>query len=287
MSTEPEKIIIIGAGRSGTNILRDCLTQFPGFGTWPCDEINYIWRYGNANHPTDELTPDHAREDVISYIRRSFAKISQKGNFQYVVEKTCANSMRVRFVRRVIPEAKFIFIVRDGRDVIASAMERWTASLDIPYIIKKMWYVPISDLPHYGVRYLRNRIHKLFSSQKALALWGPRFEGMDELVGSKSLSEVCAIQWVACVNKAERDLNDAADGRFYKLRYEDFVKNPGVELRYISDFLNVDVTEEELSRIVERVHSQSVGTWKTALDKNTQETIYPIIRGALGRFGYT
>ena len=44
-------LVIVGAPRTGTNLLRDLLTQLPGYGTWPCDEINYIWRHGNATHP--------------------------------------------------------------------------------------------------------------------------------------------------------------------------------------------------------------------------------------------
>lgn len=35
-------VVIIGAGRSGTNALRDALTALPEFETWPCDEINPI-----------------------------------------------------------------------------------------------------------------------------------------------------------------------------------------------------------------------------------------------------
>ena len=38
-------IIIIGAPRSGTNILRNTLTTFFEIGTWDCDEIPYIWLY--------------------------------------------------------------------------------------------------------------------------------------------------------------------------------------------------------------------------------------------------
>ena len=38
-------VIIIGAPRSGTNMLRDILTNFEGIETWPCDEINYIWTW--------------------------------------------------------------------------------------------------------------------------------------------------------------------------------------------------------------------------------------------------
>ena len=50
MSTDRD-VVIIGAPRSGTNMLRDVLTSLPGFATWPCDEINLIWRHGNRDLP--------------------------------------------------------------------------------------------------------------------------------------------------------------------------------------------------------------------------------------------
>ena len=48
-------VVIIGAPRSGTNMLRDILSTFEGVATWPCDEINYIWRHGNMSYPSDEI----------------------------------------------------------------------------------------------------------------------------------------------------------------------------------------------------------------------------------------
>lgn len=48
-------IILIGAPRSGTNIFRDTIASLPSVTTWPCDEINYIWRHGNINYPSDEF----------------------------------------------------------------------------------------------------------------------------------------------------------------------------------------------------------------------------------------
>jgi len=58
-------IIIIGAARSGTNILRDTLTQLPSITTWSCDEINYIWRHGNINYPSDEFPVELATPIMI------------------------------------------------------------------------------------------------------------------------------------------------------------------------------------------------------------------------------
>ena len=45
MNTETDfqsPLIIIGAARSGTNIVRDTLVHVPGWKTWNCDEINLI-----------------------------------------------------------------------------------------------------------------------------------------------------------------------------------------------------------------------------------------------------
>ena len=59
-------LVIIGAPRSGTNMLRDVLTSFDGIGTWPCDEINYIWRHGNVRYPSDEIPADRATPAAVA-----------------------------------------------------------------------------------------------------------------------------------------------------------------------------------------------------------------------------
>jgi hypothetical protein len=49
-------------------MLRDVLCELPDHGTWPCDEIKYIWRHGNQQHPDDELerrdSPDGAMPGI-------------------------------------------------------------------------------------------------------------------------------------------------------------------------------------------------------------------------------
>lgn len=282
-----QPVIIIGAGRSGTNMLRDILTELPGFGTWPCDEINYIWRHGNVRYPNDEFTVDLATPVVRKYIRGVFSRLAKKRKLSYVVEKTCANSLRVGFVNRVIPNAKYIFIVRDGRDVVASALKRWEAPLDISYVAKKARFVPITDMPYYGVRFLWNRIYRLLSPEKRLAFWGPRFKGMEEMLRTRSLPEVCAMQWIRCVDKAERELKQfVPSDRVIKLHYEDFVKNPHNEIKRLAAFLNIDVNEELIHQLTHGVSSKSVGKWKKDLDQKVLENIIPLLRKILKRHGY-
>lgn len=273
----PPSVVIIGAGRSGTNMLRDLLVQIPGLGTWPCDEINYIWRHGNISAPSDALTVSDARPEVVRYIRGRFRSIARAQDAEVVVEKTCANALRVPFVDAVLPEARFVHIVRDGRDVVASAMKRWTAELDPAYLAKKARYVPPTDLPYYALRYLSTRLHRLRSDEGRLGSWGPRYEGMQEVLGTHSLAEVCALQWRACVEAASADLGRLPEGRVFQLRYADFVRAPEENLRAVADFLERDPDALDLAALVEGVSPRSVGNWRRDLTPAQADAIAPIV----------
>jgi len=285
-SNSQEKIVIIGAPRSGTDMLRDVLTSLPGFATWPCDEINYIWRHGNARYPSDEFTPDLATPKVSKYIRSRFRKIAERCSLRVVVEKTCANSLRVGFVDRVLPEAKFIFLFRNGRDAVASAMKRWTASLNMPYILRKARFVPFADVPYYASRYFINRIRKLYSKQRTLSFWGPRFEGMEEAVRAKSVLEVCAEQWARCIEKSLDQLDNIESNRVYRIRYEDFVANPAKEFKALSDFLEAGISLSEADPCVQGVSAKSVGNWRREFSKEDLKVLNPLLRDAMKALGY-
>ena len=276
-------VIIIGAGRSGTNMLRDLLVQLPGLTTWPCDEINYIWRYGNRAFPTDEFTPDMATPQAAAYIRRQFAKLSSD---DVVVEKTCANSLRCNFVREVFPEARFIHIVRDGRDVAASASLRWNAELDVPYILKKARYVPLQDVPYYGLKYVNSRIYRLFSGKTRLSTWGPRFQGINEIFQKYELPVGCAVQWKECVKSSQAQLDGLPSNQLLTIRYENFTKNPIEEFRSVCDFVGADYTDGDLQKLTGAVSNRSVGKWESQLTETQVSTITDLTGELLSDLGY-
>jgi hypothetical protein len=279
-------LIIIGAARSGTNMLRDLLVQMPGLGTWPCDEINYIWRHGNAHYPTDELSPDQATESIAASIRRAFDKIAKKQGVDQVVEKTCANSLRVGFVDRIFPDARYVFIVRDGRDVVASAMKRWTASLDLPYVFRKARYIPPGDVPYYGFRYLWNHVYRFGSEEGRQASWGPRFEGMEAALRSRSLAEVCALQWRRCIERSEEALATISPGRMHWLYYEPFVQDPVAGMNDFANFLDIPLSAAEINRMVQPVTADHIGKWRRDLSIADQECIRAIIEPLLSAHQY-
>ena len=279
-------VVIVGAPRSGTNMLRDMLVKLPKVGTWPCDEINYIWRHGNVRYPSDEFTRDMAAVDVKRYIHTQFDQLAKSHQLDMVVEKTCANSLRVGFVDEVLPDAKYIFIVRDGVDVVGSAMLRWKASLDIPYLLAKARYVPIVDLPYYASKYLSNRLYRLISKEKRLASWGPKLDDMDAILKNYSLLQVCALQWKTCVNKSEEEFSRIDPERVVRVKYEDLVSHPHYEFLRIAKFLGQEVTPSILNGVTQSVSIGSVGKGRAALGASGLAEILPLINETLAVHGY-
>lgn len=284
---ENPPVIIIGAGRSGTNMLRDILVQLPGLETWPCDEINYIWRHGNRGYPTDQFSRDMATPRVADYIRQQFDKFARRSGATTVVEKTCANSLRCGFIDQIFPNARFIHIVRDGRDVALSANLRWTAKLDVPYILRKARYVPPTDLPYYGGQYFGNRVRRLFSKDGRLAVWGPRFDDMQVVFENNSVAVACAIQWQACVRQATEQLGELDASRVFTTRYEDFTSQPVEELRKITDFLGQSLSSEAAASLTGRVSTKSVGNWRTKLSAEETAAVERHVGETLHHHGYS
>lgn len=279
-------VIIIGAPRSGTNMLRDVLCSISQVATWPCDEINYIWRHGNVTHPSDELTPDKSRPAIKNYIRKEFGWVARKYNANIVIEKTCANALRIPFVSSVLPEAKYIYIYRDGMDVVGSARQRWTASLDIPYILQKVRFVPKIDLPYYCLRYLWARIFRIFSKDRRLGFWGPNLNNMSSILRNNSLNQVCAIQWQQCVEKAEATLSSIASQAVIRVKYEDFVREPKKELTRILAFIGKNVDEVEIQRATSKVSSDSIGKGRKLLGFEEMNRLKKLVGKTLKRYDY-
>ena len=286
-------VVILGAGRSGTNALRDMMTSLDDFATWPCDEINPIWRHGNVLWPNDELPANLATPKVSGFIRQSFvAQWKRSLRPQFLVEKTCANTLRVGFVDRVLPEARYIHIVRNGFDVVSSAEKRWRGELEVrslPYFLKKARFIPFADIPYFGYKFVANRINRILRKNDRLSHWGPISADI-ALFKDENLKSVCAHQWSTCVDRCDQQLSELNEDQVLHITYEQLVADPIVTLRLILRFLGVDVNKESFSE--EKVqHAASIirGPARKNAPKDMRtisDSVREVMQSPLQRYGY-
>jgi hypothetical protein len=261
-------------------MLRDVLTSLEGVATWPCDEINFVWKHGNLSHPGDDLVPDQILPRTRHFVTAQFDSMARESGAAFIVEKTCANSLRIPFVDALVPEAKYILLVRDGRDAVASTIERWqNPQAGFSYLWQKFRFVAPGDrfkvlTGAVGKRLLpsRNRGKAAWDS------WGPMFpELRDAREGGRSLAEICALQYAHCVARATHDLRTIDSSRRLMVRYEDFVHHPGDELNRVLDFLQVSCSEAQVNLAIEDVHPSSVGNASRGLDGPALTTIDAVL----------
>ena len=226
-----------------------------------------------------------ARPEVASYIRRRFDRI-RRADAPCVVEKTCANSLRMGFVRAVLPDAKYVVITRDGVDAAASAMTRWNAPFDPRYTAAKARYVPWSDVLPLGARFVAGRLRRRVpgGGDEITDWWGPRPADYRSLMAAHPIDEVCAIQWQRCVDASHRDLRDLSDARLFHLTYEDFVREPRRHLTDLVGFLGIDVTADRAR--VDGVSAASIGKGRRALGPEATTRLEALVAPTLGRLGY-
>lgn len=277
-------LVIIGAPRSGTNLLRDLVTSLPGCETWPCDEINAIWRHGNVRLGHDELRREDARPRVARSIRRRFEALARSTSAEVVVEKTCANSLRVGFVDEVLPEARYLFIVRDGRDAVASALERWTAPFDGAYTARKARYVPLLDAPHYLSRMVASRLHRRRSTDGRVASWGPRMADLDAHLDRDALDVVVARQWRSCVEASLDDFAEISPERVMRIRYEELVAEPRRIVADVAAFVGVPNRLDE--DLLARVTPRSIGQYGERLDADAVRRVEQVVGATMERLSH-
>ncbi len=274
-------VFIIGAGRSGTKFLRDLLAASKDVQAIPYD-VNFIWRHGNEHLPHDALAPEEATPAVVAYIRDRLSRLAGRAIVTdgILVEKTVSNALRVPFVQRVYPEARFVHLLRDGRDVTASALRMWQAKPALGYLLRKARHFPLGDY-RYALWFLRNSFSRKRSGKR---IWGPRYPGIQDDLERLSLIEVCARQWATCVVSALDDL-ESLTSRVVEVRYEALVREEGVVVD-LCRALHLSDPDAVLAAYRARVRSDGVGRAKRALDAETLVEVEAILAPALVRAGY-
>jgi len=266
-------VFLIGAARSGTKILRDTITLNSCIDKVPYD-VNYIWRLGNEDFPHDELTPELLTPEKISAIHQNIGKYHDSSSL--LIEKTVSNCLRIPFVETVFPGALYIHLVRDGMDVVESSYRQWRARPDWRYIAKKVLTFPMNNAFGYGITYVRKMVQKLLLGYNSKPpIWGPQYLGIEQDLASKTLLEVCAIQWARSVELALFGLSNIPTNRVFHLRYYDLVRYPENILRNLLLFLGIQTSFDSVW--CHNISKENIGKGRYKLTQVQYASILPYV----------
>lgn len=139
-----------------------------------------------------------------------------------LLEKTPENCLRLPFLQALFPDARVIFLTRDGRANVHSLLEGWRQ-------------------PHLFPGY-RTPV-PVISPGQTRGRWAfTLIPGWRELV-DRPLVEICARQWAAS-NQAVLDFAALPNPLpILRVTYERLIAKPDETLRRITDFLDIDLAD--------------------------------------------
>lgn len=251
---DPSIVVIGGAPRSGTTLLRSMLGRHPLIASGPETTV-FLHRISSPTDLGQRLGWNPAEieqwqcesNSQTEFIERFRDAVLRQSGKRVWAEKTPHNVFRFGFVRRHFPQAKLIHIVRDGRDVVCSLRRTSFAKLD----------------------------------------------GVDP--GSVAAALRCGVQWRDSVRAGMRFRGDPA---YRELHYEDLVRNPGLVLRELLDFLDLpwddtvlqadatDLHQPDEIAAAGTVFDSSLGRWRQDLSATDRAALRRLIGPLLVQLGY-
>lgn len=218
-------VFLVGSPRSGVSALHDTLMRAPGVHAVNAGAhalIESIPSLDVRAHGFDSnrLDADDATPAVIAQVRTRLADAARDregaappaGPFRFL-DKLPKNALRIPFLMRVFPQARFIYYHRDPREVLAQMLLAWHSGRFRTYL----------DLPGWP------------RAQWALTLT----PGWRALKG-KPLAEVVAGQWEAAMQLLLDDLDALPPDRWRVVRHHDFLSNPSGEIARLCLALDYD-----------------------------------------------
>lgn len=274
--TTSEPIFIIGVPRSGTTLLRVLFDSHPNIACGPespwlaraSASVKNLYMY-MTDDPFGYVKNFGAQREVVrsqmaSLVNNLYLAYAQKKGKKRWAEKTPDHSLEIPFIADLFPDARFVFIVRDGRDVACS-----TAIL--------------SD---------KRREISPWHSENILL-------DDDNVVPNTLLN--AALRWKIWNERIERSLSGL---KHIRLRYEDLIAEPCKELERLTIFVGESYDSAMLEYMRKKhdypdwewgstdvkkssgINARSVNRWKQQLDKASLLEIESAICDSLKFYGY-
>lgn len=297
-------ILIIGAGRSGTNFLSHVFEQDPRF--WNSYENRYIWNYRQHTLAHDVRRAEEATSRVRRFIRSYFDRVAREKQ-RIVVDKTPSNIFRVGFVHAVLPDAKIVHIIRDGRDNVVSRRHEWfggrqlsadrsagrSARYRLAFVKQRLGHLstlvgrgnlPVSRWPTFLRDNASSFVANLLGGNPRR--YGERFPGMQECLDTYGLLQTGAIQWRMGVMHAVCEGRRLPASAYMELKYEDLLGQPEITWERLCDFLDLQTDGPAGEWLLANARRDNFNKWHNEMTESERAAIEPHIRPTLEFLGY-
>jgi hypothetical protein len=238
-------VFVVGSPRSGTTFLARAIGSLPGF--VDLGEVAPV----KAAVPSLAAVPPEAAARRLRRILAVARRVGLVGQVR-AVEQTPEMAFLVRAVPLAYPEARVVHIVRDGRDVVCSLLEKpWLRSEQAQADDAG---VPYGAYPRFWVEHERRTEFETASDTRRAA-W----------------------VWRSYVTAAR-------EGDAFALRYEELAADPAGVARALSE--HVDAPTEALIDALGGMHSGSIGRHRTDLSADQLADVDAEAGDLLRELGY-
>ncbi|HEY6644743.1 sulfotransferase [Povalibacter sp.] len=226
-------VFIVSPPRSGSTMLFETLSRAPNLFTIGDESHQLIEGITELNpasrgFESNRLLAQDATPAIAEVLRRRFYEALRDresrppvpGQRVRMLEKTPKNSLRVPFLARVFPDAHFIYLYRDPRQVLSSMIEAWSTGRFRTYPRLPGWSGPDWSL-------------LLVPGWQALA--------------GRPLHEIIASQWQTTTRLLIEDLEALPAEQCTIVRYDALLADPASEMRRLSGAVGLEWDEAEVS----------------------------------------
>lgn len=287
MSDEP--LFMVGVGRSGSSFIARLISHHPRLGfltdlanRFPSEpwrnrwilrcmslpvagsvvrrryEISEAYRFWEASAKGfSEPMRDLRATDVTPFVRRRLIRSLEHAvpPSRHRLFAKITGWSRIGFLNELFPDARFVHLVRDGRDVANSLLR---VSFWKGWRGPHNWrFGPLSD---------ENR-----------SIWEEH---------DRSFVVLAGLAWKILVNSVEEARPILSGERFLEVRYEDFLEAPTKEIRRITDFADLEWCQKLGQTIDDADVRDQAGRYREDLTPDQADRLTSELRPALERYGY-
>tara|TARA_B100001029_G_scaffold175788_1_gene177730 strand:- start:904 stop:1737 length:834 start_codon:yes stop_codon:yes gene_type:complete len=225
-------VFIIACGRSGTTILGETLSRHPKIKY--LNERRDLWHKAYSNFDIWNKNTQNPKifaneKDIVSkknnILQDLFFREQVLGSATILLEKLPINNFRLDFLNASFPNARYIYLTRNGLEVSKSIEKK---------IVKNNWYT--------GNKY---NLLKEYAMLKNINF------------SPKNNFEKGLWEWKLSITESNNFFKKMNRNKFIHLSYQDLIENPNNNLKSIFHFLEIEKDESLIEKISLKIKRNS------------------------------